>query len=72
MSSESLQHFFFLGLHSQGLRIIVWQEDGLGITSQLDLAVALSGQLVGFFPSQVRSLETGVADLECATKWLNT
>lgn len=62
-SSLAFIHKVWGGLSSK----IEW----LGITYQLDLVLALSGQLVGFAQAQAWCLETDVAVCEHATKWLN-
>ena len=67
---ESLQHF--LGLHSQSLGRLVWQDWGARYHLPIRPVLAFSGQLGGFSQHQAQCLETDVAGCEHVTKWLNT
>lgn len=58
---ESVQHFSFLAFIHKVWGSLSRKIEGLAITSQLDLVLALSGQLVEFAQAQAQCLKTDVA-----------
>lgn len=62
--------FLFFGLHSQSLKRLAWQEEGLAhhhLTVSPGFGFQWSTEI---FPGQGQCLLTGVAGRECPTEWL--